>query len=92
MIDNNIPEHPWVDERILLNFCRNFNFDTDKVLEIYAANLEYRDKYNINTCLTVEFPEKAKAIELYPRGYMGVDKEGRPLYVERIGKIQIKEM
>lgn len=59
---------------------------------MYKANLEFRKLHQLDTCIGVEYPEKAQALEYYPRGYVGVDKMGRPLYVERIGKLRQKEL
>lgn len=53
--------------------------------------MKYRTDNNLDTiCSDWTFdPEKAKAIvQYYPRGYMGVCKVGRPIYIEQVGKVK----
>lgn len=55
---------------------------------MFRAYVEYRKENNLDTILqTFKIdPDLAKNVnKYYPRGYCGVDKIGRPIYIEREG-------
>ena len=50
----------------------------------------YRMKYAINTIMsTPEHEMSSRLRELYPNGYCGCAKNGWPIYIERMGKIDV---
>ena len=50
--------------------------------------MKWRKDNNIDTIIQdYTFTEADAVMECYPRGFFGTDKQGRPLYIDRSGKI-----
>lgn len=85
---NSITENPWFNDSFLLRFCRARKFDLDKIIVMFTDYIKYRTDNGLDTILAdFNFDKKEEVMPCYPRGYMGVDKIGRPVYIEKSGYI-----
>ncbi|XP_025410463.1 SEC14-like protein 1 [Sipha flava] len=73
----------------LLRFLRATDFNIEKARENLSQSLTWRKKHNIDNILSEhEFPEAIK--KYFPCGWHHHDKEGRPLYILRLGQMDVK--
>ncbi|XP_002984078.2 phosphatidylinositol/phosphatidylcholine transfer protein SFH1 [Selaginella moellendorffii] len=77
----------------LLRFLRARSFDVAKAKAMYEAMLDWRMQVGADTIReTFDFPERNLVKNLYPHFHHKTDKLGRPLYIEKLGQLQVDEL
>lgn len=84
--------NPRFDDKYFLRFCRARQFDYEKILKMFDEFLKWRLENKVDDIVRYDFPKIPQIWQYYPHGYFGVDKKGRPVYIERYGNLKIKEM
>ncbi|KAK7406249.1 hypothetical protein VNO78_07872 [Psophocarpus tetragonolobus] len=85
------PKHD--DYHTLLRFLRMRDFDISKSKEMFQNYLQWRKEFRVDMLpKEFNFTEYDEVKKCYPHGYHGVDKYGRPMYIERIGMVDLNKM
>lgn len=86
-----VPER--MDDAMLLRFLRARKFDVQLAKTMLKSAEDWRRDFGVAEIVeNFDFKEKAEVDKYYPQFYHKTDKDGRPIYIERLGKLDIKAL
>ncbi|RCV10633.1 hypothetical protein SEVIR_2G130000v4 [Setaria viridis] len=92
LASNQLPEK-FDDYYLLLRFLRMRGFNILKAKEMFLNMLKWREDCSVDAIANdFKFEEYDAVKRCYPHGFHGVDKFGRPLYIERIGLVDLSKL
>ncbi|KAF3335603.1 phosphatidylinositol/phosphatidylcholine transfer protein SFH11 [Carex littledalei] len=90
--EGKLPEK-YDDYHTLLRFLRMRAFNVPKAKEMFLNMVKWREDFGVDAIVKdFKFEELEAVKRCYPQGFHGVDRYGRPLYIERIGLVDLNSL
>lgn len=88
-----VPADGWTRMRFLRARGKDGARDIPKSIEMYQKSLQWRRAFGADGIGTVfKFPELRQVSELYQTGFFNTTKEGHPVYIKRLGKLDLEDL
>ncbi|KAK5099054.1 cytosolic factor, phosphatidylinositol/phosphatidylcholine transfer protein [Exophiala xenobiotica] len=82
-----------LDTLTLLRFLRARKFSVQMAHDMFTANEKWRKEFGTDELVhNFEYKEKPDVFKYYPQYYHKTDKDGRPVYIEQYGNIDLNAM
>ncbi|KAK7445188.1 cytosolic factor, phosphatidylinositol/phosphatidylcholine transfer protein [Stygiomarasmius scandens] len=90
-------EGAWVEERMddatVLRFLRARKWNVANAKTMFLSAEQWRKDFGVEELMNnFDFKEKEEVDKYYPQFYHKTDKQGRPIYIERLGFLDIKAL
>ncbi|KAJ6260412.1 Patellin-3 [Drechslerella dactyloides] len=82
-----------LDTNSMLRYLRARKFDVAAAKLMYTNAEKWRKETKLDDIVeSWDYPEKPQVFEYYPQYYHKTDKDGRPVYIEKLGKIDLTQL